>query len=273
MSGLTLRLKAPAQERLNLDGITPRKLGKLASHEIAGLVVGTGKHPLTLADAFNISGMPGDDITIEGAGAALDFVGGGLDGGTIRLNGNAGAYAGRKMSGGKLEIAGHTGNYLAAGMTGGLIHVAGNAGDTVGAVLPGERFGMAGGTVVIAGNMGARCGDKMRRGTIIVKGSTGNGTGTRMVGGTIWAESGLGADPGFMMRRGTLIAPRAERLLPTFADCGRHDLLITRVLSRYLQKELGSLAPAPLPHFVRKIGGDLATIGKGEILLPAESQT
>ena len=139
----------------------------------------------------------------------------------------------------------------------------------LGAVLPGERFGMAGGTVVVAGNIGNRAGDKMRRGTILVKGTTGAQTGTRMVGGTIWAEGGLGADPGFMMRRGTLIAPKVERLLPTFVDCGKHDLVVARILSRYLKKELGPLAPAPLPLFVRKIGGDMATIGKGEILLPA----
>jgi len=71
------------------------------------------------------------------------------------------------------------------------------------------------------------------------------------------------------MRRGTLIAPKVERLLPTFVDCGRHDLVIARIISRYLKSELGNLAPAPLPHFVRKIGGDMSVIGRGEILMPA----
>lgn len=92
---------------------------------------------------------------------------------------------------------------------------------------------------------------------------------TRMSGGTIWAEGGLGPDPGLMMRRGTLIAPKVERLLPTFVDCGRHDLVIARIISRYLKSELGNLAPAPSPHFVRKIGGDMSVIGRGEILMPA----
>lgn len=269
MSGLTLRLKAPAGTRLNLTGIVPGKLATLSMSEIAALQVGMGKDPVSLSDAFEISGSPGDTITIDGAGAALDFAGAGLCSGTLRINGNAGAYAGRKMTGGKLEITGNAGSYLGAAMTGGLIHVAGNAGDSVGAVLSGDRFGMAGGTIVVSGNIGARAGDKMRRGTILVKGTTGPQAGARMVGGTIWAEGGLGADPGFMMRRGTLIAPKVERLLPTFVDCGEHDLLIARILSRHLKKELGALAPPALPLMVRKIGGDMSTIGKGEILLPA----
>lgn len=269
MSGLTLRLKAAAHERLNLSGITPGKLANLSRHEIANLPTGMGKGQLTLGDAFDISGEPGDTITIDGSSAALDFVGGSLCSGTIRVQGDVGAYAGRKMTGGKLEIHGNAGNYLGSAMTGGLIHVTGNAGDSLGAVLTGERFGMAGGTIVVEANIGARAGDKMRRGTVVVKGKTGAQTGTRMVGGTIWAEGGLGPDPGFMMRRGTLIAPQVERLLPTFVDCGRHDLLIVRILARYLQKELGPLAPKPLGTFVRKIGGDMATIGRGEILMPA----
>ena len=70
------------------------------------------------------------------------------------------------------------------------------------------------------------------------------------------------------MRRGTLIAQRVERLLPTFADCGEHDLVILQILSKYLRDTLGGLAPKPLGKFAHKIGGDLATLGKGEILLP-----
>lgn len=268
MSGLTLRLKAPAGTRLDLTGIVPGKLLGLSLGDIANLKAGTGKDHITLGEAFDISGTPGDTLNIEGSGATLDFVGAGLCSGTLKVSGNVGPYAARKMTGGRLEIAGNSGNYLGAGMTGGIVHVAGDAGDNIGGVLPGDRFGMAGGTIVVSGNTGARAGDKMRRGTIVVKGSTGAQAGSRMVGGTIWAEGGLGFDPGFMMRRGTLIAPKVERLLPTFVDCGRHDLLVTRILTRYLAKELGPLAPKPLPIIVRKIGGDMATIGKGEILMP-----
>ncbi|NOT71705.1 MAG: formylmethanofuran dehydrogenase subunit C [Hyphomicrobium sp.] len=268
-NGLTFRLKAPATERLDLSGVSPAKLANLSSYDIASMKVGMGRHALTLGDAFDISGSNGDTITIEGSGASLDFAGAGLCSGTLRIIGNVGTYAGRKMTGGKLEIRGHAGSYLASGMTGGLIHVSGNASDNLGGILSGDRFGMAGGTVVVEGNIGARAGDKMRRGTIVVRGQTGEGAGTRMIGGTIWAEGGFGPAPGYMMRRGTLIGSKVERLLPTFVDCGRHDLVIVRVLGRYLKATLGDLAPKPMPLFVQKIAGDMATIGKGEILLPA----
>ncbi|MBK9077861.1 MAG: formylmethanofuran dehydrogenase subunit C [Hyphomicrobium sp.] len=269
MSGLTFRLKAPATERLDLSALNPANLATLASHEIARLKVGMGRDALTVGDAFDISGTCGDEITIEGAGATLDHIGDGLESGTIRVIGNVGAYAGRKMKGGKVEIRGNAGNYLASCMSGGLIHVAGNAGNNLGGILSGDRFGMIGGIVVVEGNVGARAGDKMRRGTVIVRGKTGPVAGSRMIGGTIWAEGGFGVEPGLMMRRGTLIGSGVERLLPTFVDCGNHDLVIVRILSRYLKATLGDLAPKPMPLFVRKIAGDMATIGKGEILLPA----
>jgi formylmethanofuran dehydrogenase subunit C len=56
-------------------------------------------------------------------------------------------------------------------------------------------------------------------------------------------------------------------MLPTFADAGKHDLVILRILSRYMREVLGAQAPRPLSGIVRKYAGDLATIGKGEILL------
>ena len=269
MSGLTLRLKSAPSERLDLGGLTPTRLAALSHHEIMKLKVGTGRDPLHLGDVFELSGSAGDTLTVEGAGATLDSVGAGLDGGTLRVIGDIGSYAGRRMSGGTLEIEGNAGDYLGSGMTGGTIRVSGNAGNGLGAALPGDRFGMLGGIAVIGGNIGTRAGEKMRRGTVVIKGRTGEGAGTRMIGGTIWAEGGIGPNPGLMMRRGTLIGPSVERLLPTFVDCGKHDLVIVRVINRYLKSALGAAAPKPMPLFVQKIAGDMATIGRGEILLPA----
>jgi formylmethanofuran dehydrogenase subunit C len=269
MSGLTLRFKAPATERITLAGITPSKLSLLSAHEIGNLNVGIEKGGVALGDAFDISGEPADTLTIEGATPAIDFVGAGLESGTIRVVGNIGSFAARSMTGGKLEIRGDVGDFLGSGATGGLIHVSGNAGDNLGGVATGDRFGLLGATAVIEGNVGVRAGDKMRRGIVVVRGKTGAGAGTRMIGGTIWAEGGFGAEPGLMMRRGTLIGPSVESFLPTFVDCGKHDLVIVRVIARYLKSTLGDLAPKPMPLFVQKIGGDTATIGRGEILLPA----
>jgi len=78
-----------------------------------------------------------------------------------------------------------------------------------------------------------------------VRGRIGAFAGSRMVGGTIWTELGFGADPGLLLRRGSLIGPTVDKMLPTFADSGKHDLVILRVLSRYLTATLGPARGAP----------------------------
>ena len=90
-----------------------------------------------------------------------------------------------------------------------------------------------------------------------------------MMGGTLLTETGFGASPGPLLRRGTLIGPKVDRMLPTFADCGRHDLRIVPILNRYFAETLGALAPKALPVMVRRFVGDQASIGKGEIILTA----
>jgi formylmethanofuran dehydrogenase subunit C len=266
MSILTLKLKAAPDQRIDLAGVTPAKLAAMSQGDIENIAIGTSRRAVKLGDLFSLSGTPGDTLVIEGGAGRLDGIGAELDAGAIIVEGEAGAYAGRRMRGGTLDIRGAAGPFLASGLRGGLV-LAKSAGDLVGAPRVGERFGMMGGTVVVAGDVGERAGDRMRRGAIIAKGRFGPSAGSRMMGGTLWTETGFGAMPGPLMRRGTLIGPSVERLLPTFADAGMHDLNVLRLISRYFSELLGAQAPAPLPHKVRRISGDLATIGKGEILL------
>ena len=269
MSGLTFRLNAAPDERLDLSELTPAKLAKMSTADISKIVVGTTKSQRTVGDLFTVSGSAGDTVTISGSTNRLDSIGTGLDGGTIIVEGDVGVCAGRSMKKGTLEIRGDAGAFLASNLSGGVITVKGSAGSNVGAQWPGDKFGMIGGTVAIEGDAGDRVGDRMRRGTIVVHGRCGAEAGSRMIGGTIWTERGFGASPGILLRRGTLIGPSVERMLPTFADSGRHDLVVLRILSRYLKATLGPLAPRPLSGAVHKFAGDLATIGKGEILLTA----
>lgn len=268
MSALTLKLKAAPDQRLDLSLLSPSRLASLAQGEIENLAISASRRGVRLGDLFSVSGSPGDTLVIDGSSARLDGIGTELDGGTIIVEGDTGAYAGRRMKGGTLEIRGTAGPFLASCLRGGLVKAA-SAGDLVGAPRVGERFGMLGGTVVISGDVGERAGDRMRRGAIIVKGRFGASAGSRMMGGTLWTQTGFGPGPGPLMRRGTLIGPAVDRLLPTFADAGSHDLNVLRLISRYYADLLGELAPPPLPHKVRRIAGDLATIGKGEILLTA----
>jgi formylmethanofuran dehydrogenase subunit C len=269
MSGLTFRLGAVPSERLDLSKLTPAHLAQMSGGDIGKLVVGTSKRGLTVGDMFKVSGKPGDRVVIEGGSPRLDFIGADLAEGTVIIDGEAGMCAGRSMRGGKLEIRGDAGPWLATGLSGGMVAVKGSAGGMIGGLRAGDRFGMTGGTVVVEGDAGDRVGERMRRGTIIVRGRCGANAGARMLGGTIWAEQGFGVAPGVLLRRGTLIGPSVEAMLPTFADAGKHDLVILRILSRYLSATLGPLAPRALSGNVRKFAGDLATIGKGEILIIA----
>lgn len=268
MSGLVLRLRAPLDARIDLSDVGPRAAAAQDAGTLQRLVVGGDKRPMELGDVFLVTGSPGDTMEIESTGR-MDGLGAGLTLGTLIAHGDAGAQAARGMRSGRIEISGSCGSHLASGMKGGVVAVGGSAGDLVGAAHPGERFGMAGGAVVIGGDAGERVGDRMRRGTIVVHGRTGAATGSRMMGGTIWAERGFGDGPGPLLRRGTLVGPSADRLLSTFADCGHHDMVVLRLLDRYVTETLGKLAPARLPARVRRLAGDLATIGRGEILLTA----
>jgi len=266
MSQLTLTLKSAPRTRIDLSGLAPAIAGGASASALALLTIAPSTR---LGDLFAISGTADGDITLSGTTSRVDGIGAGLASGTWTVEGDTGANAGLNMRGGKLVIKGNAGPYLASGMKAGMIHVTGDAGDFAGGVASGKRFGMTGGSVIIDGNAGTRIGNKMRRGLILVRGRVGEAAGSRMVGGTIVAEGGFGAHAGQLMRRGTLIGPNVEQMSATFADCGLHELVILSIMSRVWKHELGPLAPKPFPAKVRRYAGDLASIGKGEILLTA----
>lgn len=269
MSGRTLKMRSTdlPPGRISLAGITPAFCAGKSESDLAAHAITIGCRQINLGDVFAIASGSGDALTFEGLTEKFDDVGEEMQAGVITVDGSVGGYAARRMSGGILSITGNAGPYLASRMSGGQVFVAGSAGDYVGGIKAGEKFGMTGGIVVVDGAIGDRAGDRMRRGTIITRGTFGAHAASRMMGGTLWTETGFGPEPGPLLRRGTLIGPKAQSLLPTYVDGGRHDLGILRILSRHLKTELGDKAPDALPDTVRKISGDLATIGKGELLL------
>lgn len=269
MSALSFRTRNAPSARVDLAALTPAATARMGLGDIERLSLAMGSETLAVGDIFTVTGSPGERIVIEGGDGRLDNVGAGLDGGTLVVEGDVGADAGAGMKGGRLEIGGSAGVRAASGMSGGLLLIGGNAGDYLAAARTGtgERFGMSGGLVRVGGSIGSRAGDRMRRGTIVAKGGIGAAAASRMIGGTMWAEGGFGDNPGQLLRRGMLIAPSVSRRLPTFVDCGRHQLVILTILHRYLTAELGALAPKPISGPVRRFAGDMATIGKGELLL------
>src|SRR5262249_43363238 len=151
------------------------------------------------------------------------------------------------------------------GGRGGVVEIAGNAGDRVGGPLAGETVGMRGGVVIVRRDAGERAGDRMRRGTILVEGAAGRWAGSRMIAGTLVVRRKVGALPGYLMRRGTLIlGDGAEELSPTFVDCGAHELLALRLLAEFISRYSKGLTPI-LRRPLRRLAGDMAATGKGEI--------
>jgi formylmethanofuran dehydrogenase subunit C len=153
------------------------------------------------------------------------------------------------------------------------LEIGGDAGPLVGAPLAGEPSGMKGGVIRIAGDAGPRLGDRMRRGLIVIAGSVGDHVASRMIGGTIVCFGKAGLQPGYLMRRGTaILGGGAASLTPTFVDSGVHELVAMRLIAHWLIDEGiegGSLLGSPL----RRLVGDTAVIGKGEIFVPAEDDS
>jgi formylmethanofuran dehydrogenase subunit C len=265
-----LTLRAPPRERIDLSSLTPDKLQGVDAAAIARLPLQCGNRAAALGDLFTVAAGDADDLRLVGDCARFDRIGAEMTRGAITVEGDAGAYLGHAMRGGRIHVRGSAGVGAAQEMRGGEIAIDGNAGDFLGGARPGEMKGMSGGLVVVRGDAGDRVGDRLRRGTIIVEGRIGAYAASRMIAGTVLAlGSAVGSYPGFAMKRGSLILlSRPTRELPTFADCGRHDLAFLRLLLRALHgrsprlDDLAARAPT-----VQRLAGDQSVGGKGEILL------
>ena len=145
------------------------------------------------------------------------------------------------------------------------IEIAGSAGDRLGGPLAGEVTGMRGGVVVVRGDVGDRAGDRLRRGTIIVEGRAGAHAGSCMIAGTLIVRRAAGPLPGYLLRRGTIVlAGGCVELSPTFLDCGVHDFIVMRLMAAFV-KDYSAVAAAALRSPLRRLAGDMAVLGKGEI--------
>ena len=118
------------------------------------------------------------------------------------------------------------------------------------------------------GDAGPRAGDRLRRGFILIEGRAGAYAGSRMIAGTLAIGGEAGDLPGYLMGRGTILLGRGATLFsPTFGDCGEHDLVAARLLANYVAQASAKLARL-FRRPLRRLAGDLAALGKGEILLP-----
>jgi formylmethanofuran dehydrogenase subunit C len=228
----------------------------------------TTRERVCVGDVFRLQMGDPAHLVFAGGSERFDRVGAEMTSGVIRVEGDVGVQAGRLMRGGLLTIAGSAGPWAASRMKGGIIEVAGAAGDRLGGPLPGEVSGMRGGVVVVRGDAGARAADRLRRGTIIIEGKAGAQPGSRMIAGTLILRRRAGLLPGYLMARGSIFATEGcEAMSPSFADCGVHDLVANRLMADFIKPYSAELA-AMMRRPWRRLLGDMAVIGKGEMLVP-----
>jgi formylmethanofuran dehydrogenase subunit C len=267
VSSLTFSLREAPAQRLDLSPLIAQNLVGKTVAEIERIEVGTTRIRVSAGDIFHVREGDPDSILIEGGAERFDRVGMGMTSGAIRVEGGVGVEAGRLMSGGQLTIGGDAGPFAGSGMKGGTLDIKGDAGERLGGPLSGETIGMSGGLLHVRGDAGPRAGDRLRRGFILIEGRAGAYAGCRMIAGTLAIGDEAGDLPGYLMGRGTILLGRGATLFsPTFGDCGEHDLVAARLLASYIAQTSAKLARL-FRRPLRRLAGDLAALGKGEILL------
>jgi formylmethanofuran dehydrogenase subunit C len=267
VSALTFELKHTPDQRLDLSPLVPARLAKLSRKEIDALAIGTTRTKLTVGDAFKVKGKEAESLRFDGTDERCDKIGAGLAGGAIFVDGDVGALLGAQMKSGKIGVTGSAGVLAGASMAGGEIVIRRDVGDQACGVAVGETMGMKGGFVTIGGNTGGLLGERMRRGLVVVGGKAGDYAGGRMIAGTLLLKRGAGRYAGYGCRRGSLIfMEKPKDILPTFSDCGVMEFDYLRLLEEWLHAQdirirLGARA--------RRLMGDMAVLGKGEMLILA----
>jgi formylmethanofuran dehydrogenase subunit C len=264
---LVLTLRHYPDQRLDMSPLVPDRLAGLSVTQISAIELQTTRRRVTARDAFRIRMGDTRSIQIEQACDRLDHIGQAMASGGIAVHGDVGIQAGRLMAAGTLRISGNAGPWAGSAMRGGQLIITGNAGDRLGGPLPGETVGMRGGTLCVRGNAGERAGDRLRRGTIIVEGEAGPYAGSRMLAGTLIVRRRAGAMPGYLMNRGTIVLlGGTEGLSPSFLDCGTYALVASRLMANFIEPLSPKIAPL-LRKPLRRFAGDMAALGRGEMLL------
>jgi formylmethanofuran dehydrogenase subunit C len=267
MSGLTLTLRAPLPDRLDLGAAFEEPWSGATADEIARRpVMLGGTAGIPLGDVFSVTGTAGDRATIEGDLSLVDRVGASLAEGTLEVRGNVGNRAGAGLRGGRLLIEGQAGNHTGEGMSAGVIVVRGSAGHRTGGAAPGRKRGMTGGELVVHGSAGDETGAGMRRGLVAVGGRTGACTMLSCIAGTVVSFGATGADPAAWNKRGSLICLSDVSPGPTYRYACAIQPVYLRLLLRRLRDVYGlAVTDAHLNGQYRRFSGDFSETGRGEI--------
>ena len=263
---ITLALRSPLERALDADAISPDRFATLESREISALPLWDGRNSVELGEAFTVKGERSQTVVLEGDLAKLNGVGTMMSGGTLEISGSIGNAVGARMRGGTIRVQGSAGDDAGSAMSGGSLIIAGDARDRVGGALQGASKGVTGGDIIVRGSAGRECGARMRRG-ILYCSSVGAGAGLGMIAGNVIVSGAIGDGAGIGNKRGTIVALGGIAVPPTYAYACTYrpphlSLMLLYLRSRYAL----SMDDAQLHGLYKRYSGDLAEIGKGEIL-------
>ena len=248
---VTLSLREPLARALDADAIAADRFATLSAQEISALQLWDGREAVAIGDVFAVSGERSQTIVLEGDLAKLRGVGSMMSAGTLEINGNIGNAVGARMRGGTIAVQGSAGDDAGSAMAGGWLVIEGNARDRVGGALQGASKGMTGGHIIVRGNAGREAGARMRRGTLCCA--------------SVGADAGLGMIAG--NKRGSIVALGGVRLPQTYAYACTYRPPHLALMLRFLRARFAlAVDDAHLHGLYRRYSGDLAEIGKGEIL-------
>lgn len=247
--GIIARLRSTLEKPTDFSEVLAGSWGALEAGELAARRVSmAGDGSVTLGDLFEVTGQAGGRIRFTGDLSRAHRLGAGLSEGAVVVEGDIGDEVGMGMSAGSIEV--HR-----------------SAGDRAGGAAPEARRGMTGGELVIRGTAGSDAGARMRRGMLAIGGDAGSYTGTGTIAGTIVVFGDAGASPGLWSKRGSIVALGPVAIPSTYRYACTYRPTVLRVMLGRLRSRYG--LPVEDRHVsgsYRRYSGDLADLGKGEIL-------
>jgi formylmethanofuran dehydrogenase subunit C len=248
MSLVSLALRVPLDEALELEGILPERVASLSEQEIAALPVWLGGRERQLGDLFAVNGERSAHIRLIGDLTRASRIGAGMASGRIDVEGSVGDDAGMAMAGGVLQVSG-------------------NAGDRLCAASPGAAKGMTGGEAIVRGSAGREVGARARRGLIVVGGDAGDQAARDIIAGTVVVFGRTGAEPGRRSKRGSIVAIGGIDVPSTYRYACTYEPPFVRLLMTYLRRTYRmEIAEDVVAGLYRRHCGDVGEPGKGEIL-------
>jgi len=120
--------------------------------------------------------------------------------------------------------------------------------------------------------VGRDAGALVRRGLIVVGGDAGPGAGRAMIAGTLVVFGALGPGAARWSKRGTLVAMCGVEVPPTFRyACTYRPPHVALVLTYLRTRYALAVEGCHITGEYRRYSGDLAELGRGEILEWIES--